>query len=464
MSTTLAELLALSELVRRRDLLKPDDMLAVVTLEQQTSQEESTRNSRNEADLALSTRRHRGKRVLIATLAASVGMAGLAFWAGTAVRGGAGELPQHISEPPVTVPIRYELLVDGVAGSGSIALPAGVPVALLTPQLSAPGAQPIITGFSWRMGSQAHNGDVLVEVAGEPIFLLLGTTPAYRDLQVGDHGRDVAELQNALQTGGFAIGDVEGVYGPSTAEAVAAIYRAHGYIAPMSGAVPAASAGAGGTQATPSSGARPHRAAMLPVWSAVYAKTLPATISAIHGAVGGHVSGGSVLLDLTSGAPVANISVEASLTATLHAGMAVQLTTAGGARIWGRVQRIVASSGDSSSSPSGEGGSSSSTTEGSGPLAGSTIVVGLPRNTPGLSLGAVVKALIVRASSHHRVLAIPISAVRTAADGSEYVAVERNGKQVRVGVSQGLTAGGSVAVEPLPGNVLLPEEQVVIPN
>lgn len=215
---------------------------------------------------------------------------------------------------------------------------------------------------------------------------------------------------------------------------------------------------------------------MLPVWSAVYVNNLPATVSAVHGAVGGHVDGSGALLDLTSGAPIANVSVEPSIPATLRPGMAVRLTTADGTRVWGRIQRIVTSGGGSSSSPTGEGGSSSSstgeggsatsTTEGSASdsQSGSTVVVGLPHNAPGLSLGAQVNALIIRASSHHRVLVIPISAVQTAADGGEYVEVERTGKQVRVDVVQGLTAGGNVAVNPLPGNVLRAGEQVVVPN
>jgi hypothetical protein len=95
---------------------------------------------------------------------------------------------------------------------------------------------------------------------------------------------------------------------------------------------------------------------------------------------------------------------------------------------------------------------------------GATIVVALPRNAPGLSVGVPLNALIVRASSHHRVLVVPVSAVHTAADGSDYIEVERAGKQVRVAVIQSMTAGGNVAVEPVPGDVLRPGEQVVIPN
>jgi hypothetical protein len=263
-----------------------------VALEEKTRRREFALSGRTEADAALSARSHRGKRVLLATLAAAVGVAGVAFWAGTAVRGGAGALPAHVTEPAVTVPVVGELLVDGVQGSGTVALPAGNPVAPLSPQLSAPGAQPIVTGLPWHVGSRVGAGDLLVEVAGEPIFLLSGSTPAYRDLRLGDTGKDVAELQNALRGAGFAVGDSEATYGQSTAAAVASLYRAHGYTAPMSGTVSVASAkGVGGMRAKPSGAGGAPKAAMLPVWSAIYVKHLPATVSAVHGGIGARVSG-----------------------------------------------------------------------------------------------------------------------------------------------------------------------------
>jgi hypothetical protein len=326
----------------------------------------------------------------------------------------------------------------------------------------------------WHVGSQARNGDVLAEVAGEPIFLLSGRTPAYRDLQVGDSGKDVLELQTALGSAGFSVTDPEGRYGASTAAAVTAIYSVHGYSAPLSSSAVGASSKSSRTQ--PRSSPKQERSARLPVWSAVYATNLPATVSAVHGRVGERLTGTGALLDLASGPPIVDVSVDPSVLATLRPGMAVRLTTAEGVHVRGRVHSISSANGealaghpDTGSSPSQETSSSTAASQSSAaasspPSNGSTVVVSLPLNAPGLSLGAQVNALIIRASSHHPVLVVPLSAVQTAADGSNNVEVLRHGSQVRVSVAQGLTAGGNIAVKPLPGNILQVGERVVIPN
>jgi len=47
-------------------------------------------------------------------------------------------------------------------------------------------------------GDVIQQGQTLYEVGGSPVVLLLGSTPAHRDLQVGMSGRDVAELNADL--------------------------------------------------------------------------------------------------------------------------------------------------------------------------------------------------------------------------------------------------------------------------
>lgn len=335
----------------------------------------------------------------------------------------------------------------------------------LSPQLSAPGAQPVITGFPWHAGSLARDGDVLVEVAGQPIFLLGGKTPAYRDLQVGDAGRDVAELQAALIAAGFAVSDPEGIYGVSTAAAVAALYRTHGYAAPLSNA-PAASGGSSGSERRRGEPRRStsERAAMVPVWSVVYVASLPATVSALHGAIGQRLGGGSPLLNLSSGGPIADVTVEPAIAETLRKGMTVWLTGGeGGLRVRGHIERVIASSSGSSSSGGEESGSSGAK-EASGSQAGSKVIVAFPANAAGLRVGVRVNASIIRVSSHRAVLVVPISAVQIAADGGEYLSVRRNGTPRRVAVRQGVSAAGNVAVTPQAGEVLRAGEEVVIPD
>ncbi|NUQ89706.1 MAG: hypothetical protein HOQ43_14760, partial [Glycomyces artemisiae] len=49
------------------------------------------------------------------------------------------------------------------------------------------------------VGDEVKAGTVLLEVSGRPMIALEGDVPAYRDLQEGDTGPDVEQLQLALQ-------------------------------------------------------------------------------------------------------------------------------------------------------------------------------------------------------------------------------------------------------------------------
>src|SRR5207244_81786 len=62
-----------------------------------------------------------------------------------------------------------------------------------------------------------------------PVLVLQGAQPAYRDLGPGAAGEDVRQLQAALARLGFDPGALNGVYGASTAGAVAAWYRSAGW-------------------------------------------------------------------------------------------------------------------------------------------------------------------------------------------------------------------------------------------
>jgi hypothetical protein len=89
-------------------------------------------------------------------------------------------------------------------------------------------------------GDTIGNGEQLAELDGQPLFVLRGTVPAWRDLVPGESGPDVAELQNALASLGYYDGgDTAGYFGAATEDAVALYYEHLGYTAPSSGGVPA---------------------------------------------------------------------------------------------------------------------------------------------------------------------------------------------------------------------------------
>jgi HlyD family secretion protein len=155
-----------------------------------------------------------------------------AFWAGTMVTSSASLQAQLHPAPrtSLTAPVIWRRLTETLTVSGTVAATAAFRVNF--GPVTVAGAQPIVTARPPRAGSDITDDSVLAEVAGRPVFAMLGTTPMYRDLTVGDQGRDVLQLQQGLATAGFTSADTPGVFGAATEAAVRAFYRATGYAAP----------------------------------------------------------------------------------------------------------------------------------------------------------------------------------------------------------------------------------------
>lgn len=74
-------------------------------------------------------------------------------------------------------------------------------------------------------------GTPVAELSGDPLFLLAGTFPGYRDLRPGLSGPDVEQLNAALNALGY--GTAGDSYDSRTAGAVEALYAEHGHAAPQ---------------------------------------------------------------------------------------------------------------------------------------------------------------------------------------------------------------------------------------
>jgi len=132
---------------------------------------------------------------------------------------------------------------------------------------AAPGSTGTGTGTTYisklkvAVGDAITNGEQLAEIDGEPLFVLTGSVPAWRDLTPGESGPDVTELQKALAVFGYYFdGDLPGYFGSATQYAVSLYYEHLGYTAPTGGGVPMA--------------------------DVVLLPSLPATVVAVNGAVG----------------------------------------------------------------------------------------------------------------------------------------------------------------------------------
>ena len=134
------------------------------------------------------------------------------------------------AKPPkaslITARVRYGVLAVPINIRANVG--DGNPV-----QVSAPsdlgGSLAVVTSLGVSPGQRVGQGQLLVTVAERPVFLFAGPIPAFRTMSPGMRGSDVAQLQAGLAAAGYGVGsDTSGAYGPGTAAAVAALYRASG--------------------------------------------------------------------------------------------------------------------------------------------------------------------------------------------------------------------------------------------
>jgi peptidoglycan hydrolase-like protein with peptidoglycan-binding domain len=291
--------------------------------------------------------------------------------------------------------------------------------------------QEIVTHVFCRKGSLASQGSVLLEVAGQPYFVLQGTVPAYRDLAPGEIGEDVAQLQQDLLSLGFGTGtDTLGSYGPGTAAAVSAYYQAHGYVAPV---------------VTVGTKKHPVHLAFVPLGDFSFVPSLPATVIKVAATVGKAPASGALTLAL--GSPKLTGQLSPSTAALVRPGMRVTITDSGGGPVRHGQVAWVSHSTASNASISG----------------GLYVKMGIALNRPmPMSLvGQDVSLAIGAARSRGKVLAVPEAAVFAGADGQTYVSKVSGGRTVRVPVRVGMSGNGLLQVTPAVPGALAAGDRVV---
>jgi peptidoglycan hydrolase-like protein with peptidoglycan-binding domain len=288
--------------------------------------------------------------------------------------------------------------------------------------------QSIVTRTFLRKGSYVGQGTVIFEVAGQPFFVLQGSVPAYRNLQPGESGQDVTQLQRDLQTMGYSTGgDTSGDYGPGTAAAVRALFQSIGYQVPQTTAGPKA-----------------DRGAYLPLSDYAFVPRLPARLVKVGVTVGKTVSSGPTF---ALGNPVIAGQLNPSDAKIVRPGMRVTITEPGtGATVRGRVTSV-----------------SSSTASTASISGGLYVGMGVRPDQPlPMSLvGQDVSLTIMSAHSAGPVLAVPEAAVYASANGGIYVTKLVRGREVKVPVSIGMSGSGLLQVTPRQPGTLTAGDQVV---
>lgn len=274
-----------------------------------------------------------------------------------------------------------------------------------------------------------HEGQSLYSVNGTPVVLLYGSTPAWRALSEGLTGPDVAELNADLVSLGYATSaqlPPSDYFGSATAQAVEA-FQTHLGI-PATGSLTLG------------------QVAFLPT---------PVRVTAVSATLGDPAGNGSPVLQGTSTTRKVTATLNASQKSEVRAGDHVSITLPDKRTTTG----IIASVGRAATAPPSSG---------NGPPGPPTVQVTIDATDPaatGTADQAPVTVAVTTATARS-VLAVPVTALLTTADGHPALRVVRtHGAARTVPVSVGLSDDADGLVEVSGPNlakgqrVLLPAEQ-----
>ena len=342
--------------------------------------------------------------------------------AGVVARGfvSPSQIAARSSAPPpslITAPVRYAVLPVIMSMRANVA--NGNPVAVTAPS-DLGSSIAVVTSVGVHRGERIGQGQLLFTVDQRPVFAFAGVIPAWRAMVPGMHGPDVKQLQAGLAAAGLGTGsDPVGRYGPGTAAAVAALYRAHCLTPVRSGPAP-----------TPTTGTGHHPAhlaeAEVPLGEVVFLRHVPVKVRSVD-RLGASVTSGKPVVQLVSGSTTLTAFTNPAQTSQLQAGMkATAISDLSGKRYGVRVSSV------------------------SGPK---VVFVPTGHLPPGMA-GQNVQVTLT--TSKVKSFIVPVAAVSTGGAGQTYVTVAtgKPGQTVQVPVRLGLSAGGEQAVTPIrPGSL-----------
>jgi multidrug efflux system membrane fusion protein len=273
-----------------------------------------------------------------------------------------------------------------------------------------------------RAGSVLERGDALYHLDGDPIVLMYGSTPAYRDLKSGmTDGDDVLELEENLSALGFDPGTIDDSFTSATAAAVSDWQESVGL--KRTGAV------------------QLGRVVFLPG---------PRRVGEHKASVGSVLGGSSEVLVTSSTKRVVAVELDASLQDLARQGARVQVTLPDGALVGGHITNVgrVARQVDSGSSD---------------PNAEQQLVIDVTielRSKRGIGrLDEAPVGVGLAQETRRHVLAVPVNAI-VARRGGGYGVELAAGRRI-VPVQAGLFADGYVEVS---GPAIREGTRVVVPS
>jgi len=280
------------------------------------------------------------------------------------------------------------------------------------------------------VGSTIKVGTALYTVNEQPVFAMYGTLPAYRNMQSGDTGTDITQLQQSLVDLGYNPGSVDGTFGSATVAAVEAWQTAAGLT--VDGIV--------------------HLGQVVFISG-------PSRVIAQLGTVGQSVTTGSQILSIGPESPIVTTTESSTQLGLLTGGQKVDVQLPDNSIVVGKVTSVGGTAASSSSS-SGSGSSSGSSASSSSSSTAATVALNNP--ALGNSIAGSSVNVIVTTNSLNDVLAVPLGALLATSSGQFIVQVPTaagNLSNVSVNPSIYDDTSGIVAV---PGANLSPGERVVV--
>ena len=159
-------------------------------------------------------------------VAVAVVFAGIGWVAGQRIKSPAEAAAEQAPPEPsnITVPVELRELSQRLVVRGTVRSDEVTEL-----DVTSATGETIVTRVVAEAGDELTEGDVAIEVAGRPIFVLEGRLPVFRSLIPTLEGPDVEQLEAALDRLGHDPGIIDGIFDGDTADAVEALYRDAGY-------------------------------------------------------------------------------------------------------------------------------------------------------------------------------------------------------------------------------------------
>lgn len=262
-------------------------------------------------------------------------------------------------------------------------------------------------------GTDVSRGSVLFHVDEQPVVLLLGAVPMYRDLSSGSEGADVEQLEANLVALGYTGFTADDEYTDATADAVEEWEEDLG--------VP-----------SPDGAAAQSEVVFLPVGGRV---------DTAAAAVGDTLQPGTAVVDLTGTAQLVDLEVDAADADLVAAGTAVTVVLADGTELAGTVESTTVSA--SAAAESAEGAASSEEEQ----LTVAEIVLTDPDGLAAAEPAGTSVDVELAVDTRDGVLTVPVNALLALAEGGYGLeVVADDGTTSVVAVETGLFADGRVEV------------------